>query len=195
MEAGLNYVLIRPDADWQEMAGLRLGGEWEQERQWSVWGTVVAVPPGLSFIPHIPGWLEFNQWATDKSLEWDTDMELSVGDRVLYRYNVRMDEDGVFEDADGLLLMVRYDSIYAKQVDGELYPLNGYIFVAPDGRVVAKGRPLRRYLHYPEREDGEIGDRVLWSAGRGVRVEVPEFETLGGLMRMQRKEVLLWFLG
>lgn len=188
---GINYVLIRPEGDHDFLAGLLISGEWERERQWSVFGEVVAVPERLYFARHIDNHVIYNQFVSEHSLEFDADMELSVGDRVMFRYNVRMDEECIYHDGDSMLLMVRYDMIYMRVTD-DIHPVNGWVFVR-DGEVVAAGRPHRGYLHYPERLDFDVsvGDRVKYSPRRAVRVEVPEFAELAGVMRMQRKEILV----
>lgn len=189
--AGINYVLIRPEADYDTLAGLLISGQWEMERQWSVFGRVVAVPERLWFARHVDNNLVYNQFVSDNSLEFDAEMELAVGDRVMFRYNVRMDDECVYQDEDGFLLMVRYDMIYMR-IDDDIHPVNGWVFVK-DGEVVAVGKPHNGYLHYPERQDFKVtkGDLVRYSPRRAVRMEVPEFAELGGIMRIQRKEILV----
>jgi co-chaperonin GroES (HSP10) len=186
MKAGINYVLIRPDDDNDTMAGMKVYGEFDQHRSWSVFGEVVAVPERLFFMPMdgLNGYPA--SFLADNSLEWETEMELKVGDRVLYRYNIHMDDEGRY----GGLLMIRYDMIYAKL--DPFQPINGWVFLSGD-RVVAMGKPNKRYLYYPERTAGitKVGDRVMYGNGRGVRVEVDEFNQLGPLLRMQEKEIML----
>ena len=181
-------MLIRPEADNEVLAGLLVSGDFDRERQWSVYGRVIAVPERLWFASHMDNDVTYNQFVSDNSLEFDSEMELKVGDRVLFRYNVRMDDDCVFEDEEGLILMVRYDMIYMKD---DLHPVNGWIFVSGND-VVASGVPHKGYLHYPEREDFDVkvGDEVRYAPRRAVKMEAPEFGLLGDVRRMQRKEIL-----
>jgi hypothetical protein len=183
MIAGINYVLIEPDPDNTDLHGVRMSGEFDQERMWSVYGTVKALPSKLWFHP-LTGNLEIDRWITDKSLEWETDMELKIGDRVIFRYNAWMDEEGLSTSG----MMVKYDAIYAKL--DPVTPLNGYVFVDDEGNVKYKGGLNKRYLHYPEREDGEIGTKI-YPVRRSVRMEADEFAKMG-LRRMQRKEILCY---
>lgn len=184
-------MLIRPEADNETLSGLLIAGDWDRERQWSVFGRVVAVPERLYFSRHIDNDTVYNQFVSDNSLEWDAKMELKVGDRVMFRYNVRMDEDCVYEDEEGMLLMVRYDMIYTITGD-DIRPVNGWVFVR-DNEVVSVGEPHGGYLHYPEREDFnvKIGDKVRYAPKRAVRMEAEEFRILGDVRRMQRKEILV----
>lgn len=185
MNAGINQVLIIPEPDNDNVYGIKMAGDFDHERMWSVYGVVKALPSKLWFHP-LTGNLVIDQWITDKGLEWETDMELKIGDRVLFKYNQWMEDD--IQTQAGMI--VRYDSIYAI-VNKSIQPINGYIFVDEEGNVKHTGGLNKRYLHYPERSDGDIGTKVLYGKNRGVRMEVEEFEQIG-LRRLQRKEVMLY---
>ena len=78
----------------------------------------------------------------NKSLDWGTSVELSVGDEVVFDYNAiskNFNVDGnnniplneAIMCEDQLYLFVRYDFIFCKIVDGKEIPINGYVFATP----------------------------------------------------------------
>lgn len=195
-----NYVIVRPEPTIVMSQGFVIPGR--EERRWSPFGTVVAIPDRLRFIPHV-GQKRHDQWASKYSLEVDTDLEVDVGDRVVFRYNAHMDvHEGVVDRDlyhDDYDLIMPYDALYGRADGATWYPLNGMVFVTPEGPgrgvISCLGQPVRAYQQYPNLSDGDnlsIGDHVIYNPRRGVRMEVEEFDQeLGGMVRMYRKEILL----
>lgn len=169
-----NYVLVKPDEKYETFQ--RSGKETDiiapdfiydnkgkramvEERNFSVKGTVYAIPQKLVFdvkkalkiersntiTVKINGKHQVNDFGLmDKvgrmrknSLLYDTDIELEVGDRVYFSYTAHMTakENGMFIDTDqGKMMLMKYDDI-CMTIDKNNKPLkmiNGYILVEPD---------------------------------------------------------------
>lgn len=166
----LNYVLIKPDPHYEtfQREGVDLGiqvsnfsynekGERVsiRERNYSVMGTVYAVPENLIFngaklrkigddtgIRYSDGEPEvYNKDRMSEvsalrtvSLRFGSDMEVKVGDRVRFSYTVHMkavDKGMEIDTPEGAMFFTTYDNLFAI-VDEESTPikmLNGYILV------------------------------------------------------------------
>lgn len=191
-----NYVLIHPDPDIEtDRSGLKHHMFADAHLGKAVTGTVVAVCDTLMF------YAGDDYERQQESIEFDTDIEVMAGDRVLYRYMATIDEE---KQVDGMYL-IRYDELYARIMGKLLYPLNGYIFVDPIddqttvagiqaghrellasqtmGRVAAVGRPLRGYLNDPSMKDDAmppVGSMAVYGKNKSVRIEVDEFSQYAG---------------
>lgn len=120
-----NQVLIAPDYDTGELL-LQGGGKinlvtmFEEFKHAIQCGTVIAVPDRI----------HFTRRNVTRSSEFDTDMEVQVGDKVIFHYLVAgevkrrkkylFNENLWYMDYDKLMLAVR---------DGEIIPLNGRVIV------------------------------------------------------------------
>lgn len=121
-------------------------------------GRVMAVPDKLKYDP-----------MSSVSLEWDTDMELMVGDTVVYNYlavKSAIEAGLVMEDGT---VVIPYDKIYAAVRDGKVVCVNGFIVVEPEQEVVES------FLDVPDSTkqlSKQIG-RVLYagSPNRGYKIE------------------------
>ena len=99
------------------------------EKQWNAqpWCEVVKVPEKL-FVSYKPR-------SRERSLRWDTDIEIEVGDEILVDYTVvtnalnhaDYDRGGAYLVDDELYIIFRYDMIKVK-MDGNIpIPINGYV--------------------------------------------------------------------
>lgn len=121
-------------------------------------GEVVAVPQKLKFDPSLP-----------TSLDWDTDMELQVGDVVVFNYlavKSAIEMGNVFGDG---VVAISYDKIYTAIRNGQVVCVNGFILVEPEQEHVAST------LHLPDiamHKSKQIGTVVYaGTPNRGYRVE------------------------
>ncbi len=124
-----NHVIYLPY--WKEGSEVKIGDlkftidkSYAPGEHQPIHGKILAVPPFLDY--------DF----TNQSLDWDTNMELCVGDEVVCNfYDVFQAIEGTtrkqikFGDEEALL--IRYDRIYAAKRDNEIVPINGYVFVEP----------------------------------------------------------------
>lgn len=124
-----NYVLIHPDYDRYEKDGeLAINTTYEKQKHAPTSGKVVAVPSHLNYVS--------NEYDKD-SLLYDTDMELQVGDTVIFGYNaIQMALSS--QKMMGDMILLRYDSLYcavrppeitSSALPPQIIMLNGYIIV------------------------------------------------------------------
>lgn len=84
-------------------------------------GTVIAICDQLYFNKPM-----YADGITSGTMEWDTDIEVQVGDYVFFSYLKGINADHFFYD-DKLYYMIRYDHLYAIKTGSELKPINGWI--------------------------------------------------------------------
>jgi len=127
-----NNVIIQLDRRQEEIRrasgfSLKLDTSFEPEKHANITGYVVALPNRLFFDP-TPG----KSW----SLDWDTDMELELGDYIISYYlstinamagNGRLLED----DEKNQYLILKYDKIYAARRGDQVITLNGFNLLTP----------------------------------------------------------------
>lgn len=144
------------------------------EKQWnaSPWCTVIKAPDRL-FV---------SQKSRDRSLDWETDIEISVGDRILIEYYVvtnalklaDYEKGGAYIVGDDLYILFRYDAIVLKMVGDTVVPINGFVLATPTEekidttlavpdtakkqservfRITHVGRPVKRYINEPDMHD------------------------------------------
>lgn len=171
-------------------------------------GEVVAVPERLIFDPNI-----------ECSMKWDTDMELKVGDNVIYHYLVffnatdpNLINDGkLLKEEDGnFYLYVPYDSIFLAIRDEKIVMLNGWVlakkvqkdstFIVPDKYKDIKnlfsihhnGSNNRSHEH-TEYVDAEVnvGDFVITDKSCDIPLQHKTFSLLNEeYFRIQKKNIL-----
>ena len=129
-----NNIIIHLDRRQEEIKRdsgfkLKLDTSFEPEKHANITGHVVALPDRLFFDP-TPGQAH--------SLDWDTDMELEVGDYVISYYLSSInamsgDRNGrLLEDDQGnKYLIVRYDRIYAARRGDQIVTVNGFNLLTP----------------------------------------------------------------
>jgi hypothetical protein len=83
----------------------------------------------------VPDRLTFSYDMTCPSLSIKTDMELKVGDTVIFNYNAVSYAKSVGMEIDGGVL-IPYDMIYAAIRDGEVICLSGSVIVEPESEMI-----------------------------------------------------------
>ena len=217
MRIRYDYVLVEPiETD----AGFYIDKDYEKNKHAPVLGKVVALPEKLRFKGR-----ELAQKIACKfrprraraeilhinatTLEYDTQMELEVGDVVIMGFLSHSNAmDNKFTYGNNIL--VRYDDLILAKRDGEILPLNGRVIVRPiyepqdvflghtrsatKGEVIAIGRPLGGYQYYPkhiEEDDILVGDIVSFRKTAAIPIEFGIYQTLGEeLYYMNRLNVL-----
>lgn len=164
-------------------------------------GEVVAVPEKLNY--------NINPEST-ASLEWDTDMELQVGDVIIYNYLAIKTALHMKQFIDQDIICIPYDKIYVAIRNEEVICINGTILVEPEeeivntfldvpdnaitkskqiGRVVHAGKPNRQYRVfainfgiYSGDDPVSVGDRVLFNWNDAIPIQ-PNAELRGEISR------------
>ena len=218
--------MVKPDKHFTEHLGLKIADAFDPALHYSVQGEVKQVPSRLVYGGYflkkyrnsnntMPRPLQdlFQKMHLD-SLDWDTDMELAVGDRVHFRYNVHMmcKEDNLIIDD---CYLIRYDYLYMANQEKML---NGWILVEPIewkeeelvddlgikkvvsekekigmGVVKRLGEKNRSYMHQDIQEvDVSVGDIVYFRHSNAIPLEYDYHKTFefGDCYRMQRKDIL-----
>lgn len=137
-----------------------------------VFGVVTKVPDKLFFDP-----------SDSKSMDWDTDMELQIGDLVWY--SLVEAKNSVQVLCDGITYKsVPYQDCYVAKRDRKVIVLNGYVLCEPcfkakissldhfssqqedktRGVIKFLGSPVKAFLRpeYSQIEDLQVGDEVLF---------------------------------
>lgn len=119
-----NYVFIRVDGAYDDgdvyetKSGLKLilaGGEWEESTRAFRYGKVVAVPKRLRV-----------QSETLSGMEWETDMDVEVGDTVYVGVMASANAVEVIVDQIKHYL-IDYGDLIMRIRNGVITPLNGYV--------------------------------------------------------------------
>lgn len=139
-----NLVLIQPTAHITNIGEWVLFDVHEPSKHFTVRGTVLQVPDRLFHAKkHTRPLLKkdgyaitkFRQFANNRSLEYGTEMELQVGDEVVFQYtnNQSCIEDGLYwyMGQENPALFVSYDQIYMIIRDGKQILPNGWVWVEP----------------------------------------------------------------
>jgi len=195
MEILNNWVLVLPDKDYDKIGSMELADIFEPGKRVSVFGEVLSLPKTLWYwkekVQHFEQFKEYEELAllaqdyNRESLEYDTDIELQVGDRVAFRYLAKMNAytDGLVFDTDrGKAILMPYDLIYMAIRGEQMHPINGWVIVEPIdytlaeiraklggmvadlqderkegiGVVAAVGSPLRGYLKFDYQDVDEV---------------------------------------
>lgn len=163
-------------------------------------GEVVAVPEKLVY----------NTDPDRYSLEWDTDMELQVGDVIIYNYLAVKNSMHMKQFIDHEVVCIPYDKIYVAIRGEEIICINGNILVEPEdefvdtflhvpenakikskqiGRVAYAGKPNRQYRAYVINfgiksgdEAVNVGDRILFNWNDAIPIQ-PNAELRGEITR------------
>jgi co-chaperonin GroES (HSP10) len=164
-------------------------------------GEVVAVPEKLVYNTDPES---FN------SLDWLTDMELQVGDVIIYNYLAVKNAMHMKHFVDANTVCIPYDKIYVAIRNGEVIPINGNILVQPEdewyettmivpdnaidkskqiGKVIYAGVPNRQYRSHAINfgiksgdEPVKVGDRILFNWNDAIPIQ-PNAELRGEITR------------
>lgn len=122
-----NWVLFEPywDSHYIELGEgrIKIDPTFQRGHHQPVRGKVVAVPFRL-------------RYGDSVMLDWDTEMELQPGDEIVVNYNEIHNSLRTWRRSyviiDGRkMIFVRYDKINAAKRNGNIIPVNGYIYVEP----------------------------------------------------------------
>lgn len=150
MKLGVNQVLVSAEAKVSHIGSIGIRNGLWANYDWSVTGVVLQLPEELVFYGrelksmwpegfkgHKPlHLLEEARFLAKHSLEmYEQEFRgIDVGDTVIMHYMNRLDNetDGLmFHSGDAMI--ISYDSICGKVMDGKLQAVNGWIFVEPLG--------------------------------------------------------------
>ena len=143
-----NVVLVKPDEDHvkDSQTGMYVADHFDPARHWSVSGTVLQVPDTLVYLGNklkalkslgklTGAYLHYAQRHRMMSMDFDTDIEIKVGDKVYFNYSNHIagaEEKKEFNSPTGeKLILMPYDSLYMAVRGDKKIPLNGYIYVEP----------------------------------------------------------------
>jgi len=226
-----NYVLIKADHryDYHEIptpdgkVSLQLAYfNQDNSKYLSISGKVLLLPQSKWFFANKDDGHgdEFNAMVRN-SLEFDANFDVRVGDRVFFDYREQIDAESeirLVRTADyGLCVLVRQDRIYGVHENGDLRPVNGYVFFyrdqLPDELELSSGilltrkqnkyglntatvlnadEPCKSHLEHEDEPGIELqsGDRILLMKNRGFRIsyEVGN-EDLRNIEVCQRKDI------
>lgn len=148
-----NFILIEPHAHHTAGAshGMEIPDFANEHMNYAVTGTVLQVCDRLLYYGMEIKRLKSKQIRTiydhrkvqeylEASLLFDVPMELKIGDTVVYPYLYRTEDDKFDEERFEGNLVLKYDTLTAKVVDGVLKPLNGLLL----GRKVKKDQELQQ---------------------------------------------------
>lgn len=121
-----------------------------------------AVTTGV--VTHVPSKLIFNR-KHPNSVQYDVDMELKVGDRVIFDFKVEEAIKKIAQPIEGSYPL-RYDDIYVAIREGEIIPVNGIVIVeACDATQEDDVKHAMKHLHLPDtvlKEKSEVLGKVLY---------------------------------
>lgn len=197
---------MKPEENYERYAGFRV--EEDKAQNFSVFGEVLAVPDRLIYCARLGSkslrQRKKFQRLNEKSLEWKTKMELKVGDRVMFHYKARLDDEN-FED--GTILMP-YDQILAVVRGEKVIPVNGYLFVEVEEIVNEENRPVsdgygtlkavsatgNADYKFSIRKDTakvKVGQKVYFNPKQGYPVEYTLHQEFHNLVAIRRKDIYL----
>lgn len=225
-----NYVLVEIAGAYITKIRSIIAPQFKKERAANCYGVVRAVPEKLLFLKkeidaiknefgganNCPlDRIEEIQDLNQRSLAWETNMEVQIGDTVLIKYtiyNQAYKAGRVFEFGNKLLILVPYDFILLALRGDDILPLNGQVLVVPItkkhqgkiqleneievgqlGRIAYIGSPVRAYLGSDDSDDDyyQQGDEVVFKKSMNVPVEESVFRQLKEpFYRLQRRHLL-----
>lgn len=215
LKVPVNYVLVEPEGKLLHTNGVAVESFVNPYRHVSVYGKVIGVPDNLLYLGRKVEKLEpykiygpvlrVIQQMVERSLEFETKMEISIGDRVLFNYvnYLTAEDENEFVIYEGRkMLLMRYDLIYAVVNGDAIKPVNGWIFVrnikltdeervsggvmssktvlAGAGHVLHVGTPVKHYLHHdiPDNLNVRQGDIVCFRNAMMTTFEYKYHQTL-----------------
>lgn len=244
LELVSNYILIKvdPDYDFVELKGpngttvalqvIDFTMKGPDTKAISITGTVLNTPERLLFHRELKIHEKGKTIAGDEfealmrqSLTHDTDLNVSAGNKVIFDYKVGVDaetEGRLLKDENGeFCVLIRYENLFAKEVDGEIIPLNGWVFFIRDQRaeeiresgiilpgatdkyeknigvVISSDKPLRAYLDkgvQDSREELPAGTKIALQRKFGFRIAYDTHAgELKGFEAIRRRNILATF--
>lgn len=217
-----NYIAILPDKPIESVLNFEIGDMFNPHLHKKVTGTVVAMCDKLCYWGYkklkLPTDNEYDlaqhREISEHTLEWDTDLDVQIGDKVYFRLvNILEPNDPKYYDFTTIVngetaILMQYSELIAKIECENLVPLNGYVLVEPiinnnnigtfevpssrsitEGVVKFVGKPNRHYLFYPELSDDldlKVGDRIAYPKTAPVRLETEGYRQFGEFTALDR---------
>ena len=195
MRMGTNQVLIRLDRR-QDQYKMKKGGHlyidntFDPERHAPITGHIVSLCERLFFSQKKP---------SSQSLQWDTDIELEVGDYIV-SYYLAAHNAGTLNDGrmmvvgDHTYLILRYDQIFAARREGKLITCNGWNLLTP---VIDKN-PNKGLWKGGEKTSKKVArmayraipNRAYWEPWIRDDQEMPQYVNPGELVLVRRNTLL-----
>jgi hypothetical protein len=178
-----NWVLVLPDNDYSKFkSGMDIADIFEPGKHISVWGKVLQLPKELvcyqSLIKRLMAYKEsedlrgFMQKLNSLSLEFDTENELQVGDRVAFKYVAKMNaqtDDLYVQTERGQAIFVPYDLIYLAKRGERIVPINGWLLVEPFTMDEAQVREECRGMVFNARNYEKDGIGIVRHAAKPLK--------------------------
>lgn len=225
MTIPINYVLVDITADTTkvDVGGIELvlDTKFEKEYHAPTFGKVVKLPENLVCLAddiHAEPSFEAKKKKAAYSLPWTTRCEIAVEDTVHFDYltvSVCEHHGHVHnEEGDKNYFFVRYDQLYAKENNGEITLLNGFMAVSIEetekiqekgsqglivvdltakdkrkkwgkGEIVYVGSPNGKYIDYPEIDECNINVKI----GDVIEFKDSKRSKFGQDMHIKNKEL------
>lgn len=237
-----NYivVLLDPDYNFKEVTGPD-GTKVEiqlidltvtQAQNQSITGTILRLPERLLFHGELNTHEKGKTISGDEyeslmrnSMPFEVDLNVKEGDKVVFDYKVGLhaeSEDRILKDVThGYCMLMEYHNLFAKEVNNELIPLNGWVFFNRDqnpaeyqlpsglwmvekvnkygilkGTVLSADDPVKDYIESGTDDLVEIkaGSRIIVQKGFGYRIAYDlHAGKYAGLECVKRKNILCTF--
>lgn len=189
------FVLVGNPTKTDKIGSLLIDTSYKPEDHVEIINEVIAVP------------------GTAKCSEWETDMQLQVGDKVWVSRLTIMKAEKIYV-GEITYLKVPYESIILAKRGEEIIMLNGYVLLEPIQKAKIKsdliilapskeehqdrgivrymGIPNKRYTDETQSDDCDIsiGDRVLLGRKYNPKLESSYHENIGNYLVAQRRYVI-----
>jgi hypothetical protein len=196
--------MIRPESDHDRAYGFSVNDE--DAKHFSVFGEVLVVPRQLVYAAKI-GSRSIRERDRFRRLnamtmEWETKMELEVGERVLIHHRAKVDAEN-FDDGN---LIIPYEQVICA-VEPVVKPVNGYVLVetkevvdgegtcTTDGvgivRHVGTSNTAYMFSKKKDRFDPVLGQTVYYNPKHGYPLEYGMHQEFNNFVAIRRKDIYL----
>ena len=193
-----NFVLLGNPTSTEKIGGLFIDTTYKPEDHVEIINEVIAVPERLKFN------------------EWETEMQLKVGDKVWVNYLSIIKGERVQVGGE-VYVLVPYEKIILTKRGDDLVMLNGYVLIEPvleetqqsgiiillkqakqasqRGYVRHMGIPNKRYTDesHTDEIDIKLGDMVGLKHGYNSKLESSYHQTIGDYWVVQRRNIVAAF--
>jgi len=193
-----NFVLLGNPTSTEKIGGLFIDTTYKPEDHVEIINEVIAVPDHLKFN------------------EWETEMQLKVGDKVWVNYLSIIKGERVQVGGE-VYVLVPYEKIILTKRGDDIVMLNGYVLIEPvleetqqsgiiillkqakqasqRGYVRHMGIPNKRYTDesHTDEIDIKLGDMVGLKHGYNSKLESSYHQTIGDYWVVQRRNIVAAF--
>ena len=193
-----NFVLLGNPTSTESIGNLYIDTSYKPEDHVEIINEVMAVPDRLKFN------------------EWETEMQLKVGDKVWVSYLSIIKGERV-QVGDSVYVLVPYEKIILTKREDEIVMLNGYVLLEPvteevkqSGLIIllktakqASKRGIVRYIgpsnkrytdeNHSDDIDIKIGDMIGLKHGYHSKLESQYHQTIGDYWVVQRRDIVAAF--